>query len=140
MKRTPLKRKPAKRRAPGTACPGGKRCLALPGRGYCALHLADKLFGERVRASLGGRCWTPTPRCQGEVQCAHILSRRYRSIRWSDDNARPLCAGHHLFFTLRPADWEQFCRDSGIDWDDLRHRALNDPPESPLHALERLER
>lgn len=130
-----------KRRAPGTACAFGKRCIAVTTVGKyraCAFHAADHVFAERVRASLGGACWAagrhPT-RCLGNLQCAHIVSRRYLSLRLSFDNAVPLCGAHHTFFTHRPADWEQACRDWGVDWDELRRRALEDPPIEPEEFL-----
>jgi hypothetical protein len=97
------------------------------------------VFSLRVRASLGGACWAQgrsRPLCQGELQCAHIMSRRYRALRWSYDNAVPLCGAHHTFFTHRPAEWEESCRNWGVDWDDLRRRAINDPPMDPVAYLE----
>jgi hypothetical protein len=84
----------------------------------------------------GGRLLGSRPLCQGELQCAHIMSRRYRALRWSYDNAVPLCGAHHTFFTHRPAEWEESCRNWGVDWDDLRRRAINDPPMDPVAYLE----
>ncbi len=142
-----------KRRAAGTACVYGRTCLAAfivetkdTGTKYrvCAVHAADMLFSTQVRESLGGACWAAGRRieaqhrvtqCSGNLQCAHIVSRRYRALRWDSENAVPLCGGHHTYFTARPAHWEQFCREFGVDWDTLRMRAINDPPMDPVAYL-----
>ena len=147
-----LKRTRAKRRPNGTGCqmPGRKSCrsdayttvwIGEKDVRVCARHAADLLFAARIRAMNGGRCVAEGQAgvdCGGRIQCAHIIRRNYHAIRWSDDNAVPLCAGHHVWFTHHPLEWETFCRWSGIDYDGLRHRAFNDPPENPLDVLERL--
>jgi hypothetical protein len=113
---------------------------------------ADVLFSRLVRDRDHAcvRCGSPN-----NLQCAHIWSRRYRALRWRFENAITLCAGCHMYFTLRPAEWAEWCeerffsvrgpresRTSNIDdettyWG-LRQRALNDPPERAVDALERL--
>jgi hypothetical protein len=75
------------------------------------------------------------------------------------ENAITLCQGCHLYFTLRPAEWAEWCeewwfsesgirprdparantRDHGWGYYGLRHRALNDPPEKAADALARLK-
>ena len=104
-----------------------------------AAKKADKLFRERVHAR--GRCEADSYRkvaCNGGFQCCHIRSRRYHATRWADDNALCMCAAHHLYFTHHPLEWEQFCIDSGIDYDGLRIRGLDYPPEDPFDAILRL--
>lgn len=64
---------------------------------------ADRLFSLIVREP--GRCWAFGRQHAGPLQCAHILSRSYRSVRWEEDNAVPLCAGCHRFYTSRPVEW-----------------------------------
>src|SRR5262245_21738960 len=119
-----MNRKRRKPRLGGTACIDGRTCIATysyEGQRYCATHLADRLFAASVRYA--GRCWAEgyhRVACNGGLQCAHIFSRRYRALRWSHDNAVALCAGHHTFFTHSPAAWEQWCRDMGVPWDELR--------------------
>jgi hypothetical protein len=55
-----------------------------------------------------------------------------------------------MYFTLRPAEWAEWCEDrlfgaGGVNvdpawmYEELRHRALNDPPEKAVDALERLK-
>ena len=42
------------------------------------------------------------------VQWAHVISRRFRCLRWEADNALSLCGGCHLWFDNNPllsADW-----------------------------------
>lgn len=100
---------------------------------------ADLLFAKHIRES-ASMCFAmgiePTA-CNGNKQCCHVMSRRYRAIRWNEDNAVAMCAAHHMYFTHNPLEWEQFCRDEGIDWDDLRHCALTCPPMDPFDVIER---
>ena len=84
---------------------------------------ADKLFSLIVRsarkcAEIG--CASQT------LQCAHIVSRSYRSVRWSEDNAVALCAGCHVYYTHHPLEWEQFVirRMGAADYEALKARAL----------------
>ena len=137
-----LTRKRRKPRLGGTACVGGKRCIATHeynGRRYCAFHLADVKFAHMVRTSLEGQCWlqfVAKPLCNGNLQCGHIISRRYRAVRWAADNAKPLCGAHHVYFTHHPLEWEDICRRLGVDWDDLRTRALTGRPMDPEEVIE----
>lgn len=105
-----------------------------------ATKRADAAFSKLIRSR--GICelapMRPETKCSGALQCCHIISRRYRAIRWDERNALAGCQGHHTFFTHRPLEWEQACRAAGIDWNDLRYLALNDPAEHPEAALERL--
>lgn len=117
---TPLKRKPMRKKPSPMAA-------------------ADKLFSQLVRER--GYCAAGGERfdCAGNLQCCHVVSRRYRAIRWDLSNAIPMCAAHHIYFTHHPLEWETW-------WDgqmpgflaSLKYRALNDPPEKPAEALARL--
>lgn len=140
---------PKKRRAPGTACHFGKTCLAahviprLDGEGpdyrLCVKHAADEIFAREVRVSLGGACWAygrDKVHCNGMLQCCHRMSRRYLAVRWDLQNAVPMCAGHHVYYTYHPLEWEEVNRAAGVDWDFLRWRALNEPPQDPAVFLE----
>jgi len=109
-----------------------QRCKGID-RTNAPLHLcpkhakeyADRKFAAAVRMALGGRCMLE--RClSDEIQCAHIRSRRYLNTRWDFDNAIPLCSAHHLYFTHRPSEWEEFIieRFGQARWDDLRARSL----------------
>jgi hypothetical protein len=96
-----------------------------------ATRRADTMMSKHVRE--GARC----ARCGSDkaLQWAHVFSRRYRAIRWAPENCFVLCARCHAYFTHHPAEWEQWCRDMGVDWDGLRHRALNDPPQDPADII-----
>lgn len=104
-----------------------------------ATKRADAAFSAAIRAR--GRCelaaMHPDLECSGALQCCHIKSRRYRAIRWSEDNALAGCAAHHVYFTHRPEEWEDACRTAGIDWDYLHWAALHTPPMDPFDAIER---
>jgi len=130
-----------KRRPRGTACQFGKRCIAVgtfEGKRGCALHLADAMFASQVRAV--GRCWATgyALPCEGYLECAHVISRRYKAIRWSFDNARCLCQAHHWYWTVRPQEWIEYVTERGINYWALHRRALDEPPERPLDVIARL--
>ena len=148
MKRSAVKRKPKKRRAAGTACQVGKRCLAIGTYKQlrpdgevrvwrlCALHMADMMMGDSVkREEMCCRyCGT-----QHDLQWAHVWRRSYRAIRWDRANSMALCATHHMMFTENPAKWETWCREIGVPWDELRQKALNGPPMQAMFVIERLK-
>jgi len=86
---------------------------------------ADKLFSLIVRNAR--RCQANDGRpCNGPLQCAHIFSRRYQGSRWMLANAVSLCAGHHVFYTHRPEEWEDWRRKFlASHYDYVRGQALN---------------
>jgi len=70
---------------------------------------ADRLFGIQVRAR--GQCEAAgfdDIDCNGGLQTAHIVRRRYLSVRWDLDNAACLCQAHHVYFTWHPLAEERF--------------------------------
>jgi len=103
-----------------------------------ATKKADALFGKHVRER--GVCqlqeMQPETACSGALQWCHIISRSYRAIRWNEENSLCGCQSHHMFFTHRPLEWQ-----AAIDifepglWDELRYRALNDPPMDPKEVI-----
>jgi 5-methylcytosine-specific restriction endonuclease McrA len=66
---------------------------------------ADKLFSKMIR-DRDGACVA----CGSTefLQCAHIISRSYKSIRVNPDNAVALCRSCHTFWTHRPIEWRQY--------------------------------
>lgn len=65
---------------------------------------ADRLFSLKVRELKSCiRCGS-----KFNLQCAHIISRRYLATRYNLDNAVALCAKDHLYYTYRPLEWEAF--------------------------------
>lgn len=62
---------------------------------------ADKLFSQIIRER--GAC----ERCgkgpdQAQLQCAHIISRRYNATRWDEENCLCLCGGCHFWAHQQP--------------------------------------
>src|SRR5262249_38556397 len=90
-------------------------------------RLADKLFSLIVRYQRVCKYHAPiNALCSGSLQCAHIVSRYYRSVRWDEANAMALCAGAHRYFTSRPLEWEAFVllRFGAANYEALKRRAL----------------
>lgn len=89
---------------------------------------ADTLFSRLVRSR--GVCeaaFSPhLSGCSGPLQCAHIVSRRYLSVRWSGDNAIAACSRHHVYYTHHPLEWAVFI--GGLigaeKFEELQQRAL----------------
>lgn len=84
---------------------------------------ADSLFAAAVRAiGYCEHCGSPD-----NLQCAHVISRRYLSIRTDFRNAVCLCRKCHWYFTPRPIEWEIWIRGFITDqvYDELRERALS---------------
>ena len=67
---------------------------------------ADRLFSIFIRERDGNCC----KHCGStfQVQCAHIISRRYSATRWAEDNAVALCKKHHMKWTHDPLGWEEW--------------------------------
>lgn len=83
---------------------------------------ADVLFSKLVR-DRDGAC-VHCAATEG-LQCAHIISRSYKSIRTDFDNAVALCRGCHVKFTHRPLEWEAWVNTQYPGrWDALRSKAL----------------
>lgn len=62
---------------------------------------ADRLFSELIR-SRGHceRCGSPR-----DLECAHVLSRRYLNTRWREENARCLCMVCHRWAHQFPGEF-----------------------------------
>lgn len=88
---TPIPKKPAKR---------GQTAASLKRK-------ATTLHSMVVRARAGYRC----ERCgttQGQLQCAHIVSRRFTATRCDPNAAWCLCASDHRFLTENPHEHVAF--------------------------------
>lgn len=102
---------------------------------------ADRLFSLRVRAR--GVCeaaFYTKVRCNGNLQCAHLISRRYLRIRWSEENALSLCMAHHVYFTHHELEWQLWLSETFPGrWERLRDQALEAGPKPDYDLiLERL--
>lgn len=87
------------------------------------LHDADKLFSQYIRTRDGWQC----QRCGSpfHTQCAHIIGRSYRAIRFSPHNALALCQGCHVYMTHRPLEWQDWVEEKFPGrWAMLRAQAL----------------
>jgi len=70
---------------------------------------ADKLFSEVIRSV--GYCEADgydDVRCSPQLQCMHIISRRFNATRCDTRNAFSGCAAHHRFFTDHPREFSRF--------------------------------
>lgn len=87
--------------------------------------VCDGLFGKIIRST--GEC----VHCAQtfDLQCAHGFSRGYRAVRWDERNAFCLCRGCHLYFTVRPIEWDDWLRARWGDelYTELRTLALHGP-------------
>lgn len=129
MKRSPLKKKRSTPRRRGITCLtlGCKRRPATAG--LCKTHAtskADKLVGNFVKGR--DRGCVAAGKHAGPLQWAHVVSRRYRAVRWDPTNAVTLCAGHHMYFTPRPLEWDAWviARIGADAYSALKRRALED--------------
>lgn len=90
-----------------------------PARGYKAK--SDKLFSQLVRSR--GTCLN----CGStqNLQCAHIVSRRYSATRTDLLNAYCLCAKDHFYFTAWPKEFSKFITEhTGTEvYDELKRKA-----------------
>lgn len=93
----------------------GKRTSKRRKKRKAGMRACDIEFSRQVRAL--GRCeaagWVDVAtghslKCSEVLQCAHIVSRRYKATRWKHSNALCLCAAHHVYWTHRPLEWETF--------------------------------
>ncbi len=117
-----------------------KRRLAAAG--LCGTHLlqkADKVFSLYIRER-DGRC-----SCCGEshrLQCMHVISRRYRRLRWNPKNAVAGCLMCHAEYTNKPLEWEDWVEQRFGDgtWSALRTEALDGIPDWKALAVECLTR
>lgn len=93
-----------------------------------AEKMLDSTFSRMVKERDSWVC----QRCGSNriVQCAHLFSRKHKSIRWNFDNAVTLCKGCHKFWAH--VEYEEFRdfmlarigqkkfnnlkRDSEMDW------------------------
>lgn len=67
---------------------------------------ADKWFSDAVRLRANNQC----EHCGagGRTECAHIVGRREKVLRWCADNAVSLCHTCHRSFTENPYDFVQW--------------------------------
>lgn len=72
---------------------------------------ADKWFSKCVRERDGWacrHCGAHYPKGSRGLECAHIHSRRHKSVRWWPDNAIALCTHCHFEFTGEPLEFARW--------------------------------
>lgn len=124
----PLKRKRSKpRRVPELTC--DIRTCHKPPRffGWCALHArkeADRLFSLYIRKR-DGKCQVEGCVQPYNLQCAHLISRRYMATRWDVGNAVALDLYHHKLYTEDPLGWDEWCEErlGAHRWNELKWHA-----------------
>lgn len=96
---------------------------------------ADRLFALAIKNRDGWRCVIFGCIRDG-VQTAHHISRRYRQVRWDMENASALCAGHHVYYTHRPLEWDAWCEvQHGAEaWCEMKRKALT-PGKVDMEAI-----
>lgn len=67
-------------------------------------RVTDKELDAACRALVFARDRHRCLHCgkQSNLQWAHVISRRYRSVRWDPANSMTLCAGCHLWWHHQP--------------------------------------
>lgn len=90
-----------------------------------ATKVCDELFGQIIRSR--GACEIDGCGQTWDIQCAHGFSRGYRATRWDERQCFCLCRGHHLYFTHRPIEWDDWMRARlGVElYDEIRDLALH---------------
>lgn len=86
------------------------------------LAYADSLWSQIIRRPGACVICGKTER----LQAAHGFSRRYHATRHDLRNGFCLCAGHHVFYTHRPLEWDTWlqARWGELLYTTLRERAL----------------
>jgi hypothetical protein len=78
----------------------------------------DTVFSDLVRLRANYICESCGHNEGGKsqaIQCAHIISRKYKLVRYHPDNAFCLCASCHMNFTDHPLLFADFVREKQGD-------------------------
>lgn len=95
-------------------------CMAKRKTNY--MKQADAAFSKYIR-NRDGRCMSCG--ANSNLQCAHIISRSYKSIRTDERNAIALCRSCHVRYTHRPLEWEEWIEKKYPGrWQALKFKAL----------------
>jgi hypothetical protein len=93
-----------------------KKSAAKKKREKASTHLeaATRLHSKIVRHQATCEVWSyfqdlyPYGGCFGDLQCAHVIRRRYSATRTDLDNALALCAKHHQYLDSHVFDLIRF--------------------------------
>lgn len=73
---------------------------------------ADTAFALYIR-NRDGKCMIAGldhVNCGGGLQCMHLVTRGKYILRFDETNAMAGCAGHHVYYTNNPREWEELLR------------------------------
>lgn len=95
----------------------------------------DAIFSDVIRAAanccqahgipvLNGGEWIKE--CEGNLECCHIKSRSYHSIRHTPENALSMCSRHHHWFTANPASFGNFVEEMHPGREDLLNELIRE--------------
>lgn len=135
---TPIPKPPKRERKPRTRLRRKRK-----GTPAALAREADRLWSLIVRrwdSCESAETALSTGDCSGRMQAAHGFSRRYRNTRWLPLNGFCLCAAHHVYFTHRPIEWDNWLREvwGQTTYNELRLLALRTTPPDVAEALEKL--
>src|SRR3990167_5354484 len=84
----------------------------------------DSCFSEIIRLR-AGKCEETNGKMN--LQCAHLISRSYKSTRWDLDNAICLSRERHKYYTEHPLEWELFLEKKigSVRLEELKERAID---------------
>ena len=88
-------------------CPEERGMGNINGKG--AKGKATRLHSEIVRSRVNYTCENcGKTRSEGQIQCAHIISRHMVATRTDEENAFALCASCHWYFGKWPIEFARF--------------------------------
>lgn len=98
---------------------------------------ADRYFSLAVRTI--GRCESCNRR--DNLQCAHIIGRKYSQTRCSFRNALCLCASCHAIYTDNPIDFARFVSEHALgEYTDKERIKAYSTVNTKIDWLERIEK
>lgn len=85
----------------------------MPSKKYIINRL-DEIFANKVKSrdkftcvrcgKVHGELYTINGRLKkAQVQCSHVIGKRYKALRWDLNNAKTLCFGCHKFWWHAPS-------------------------------------
>ncbi len=99
MKKSPLVRKTPLRAKSSLGTGKARKKVSTRRKEKCpSISTLDKLFSDYIRRNGECQLWKfGGIQCSSKMDCSHIKSRRFHSVRWDIGNAICACAGHHMW-------------------------------------------
>lgn len=147
MKRTPLRRRPVRKRVDRQPMCIDRNCrrARLEGSNFCIIHETYHLWSGAVLRRDHTLCQAPPANkgaCAGRLEADHLISRSYGATRWNVEVGITLCLAHHKWYTEHPLEHVELAkgRIGAARYDELRKLAMTHVAEDPEEALERLRK